>query len=70
MSKKRISCLRSGTAETLADFPALAASYLCGFYFYGGLIIWRAAPDRINRGFDERKAGRAIRRVIMFGDAA
>jgi S-(hydroxymethyl)glutathione dehydrogenase / alcohol dehydrogenase len=51
------------------DFPALARSYLRGELKLDGLVTQRIALDEVNRGFDDLRAGRAIRSVIVFGDA-
>jgi S-(hydroxymethyl)glutathione dehydrogenase / alcohol dehydrogenase len=70
MGEKRITRSSYGGAQTATDFPALARSYLQGDLKLDGLITQRIALEEINRGFDDLKAGRAIRSVIMFGDAA
>jgi S-(hydroxymethyl)glutathione dehydrogenase/alcohol dehydrogenase len=69
MGEKRITRSSYGGARTATDFPALAQSYLRGDLLLDGLITQRIALEDINRGFDDLKAGRAIRSVIMFGDA-
>jgi S-(hydroxymethyl)glutathione dehydrogenase/alcohol dehydrogenase len=68
MGEKRITRSSYGGAQTATDFPALARSYLRGELKLDGLITQRIALDEINRGFDDLKAGRAIRSVIVFGD--
>jgi S-(hydroxymethyl)glutathione dehydrogenase / alcohol dehydrogenase len=70
MGEKRITRSSYGGAQTATDFPALAASYLRGDLFLDELITQRIGLEEINRGFDDLKAGRAIRSVIVFGDAA
>ncbi len=70
MGEKRITRSSYGGARTATDFPALAESYLCGDLQLDGLITHRIGLDDINQGFDDLKAGRAIRSVIVFGDAA
>ena len=70
MGEKRITRSSYGGAQTATDFPALARSYLRGELLLDGLITQRLALEEINRGFDDLKAGRTIRSVIMFGDAA
>jgi len=70
MGEKRITRSSYGGAQTATDFPALARSYLRGELLLDGLITQRIALEEINRGFDDLKAGRTIRSVIMFGDAA
>ena len=69
MGEKRITRSSYGGARTATDFPALARSYLGGELKLDGLITQRIALEEINRGFDDLKAGRAIRSVIVFGDA-
>jgi len=70
MGEKRITRSSYGGARTATDFPSLAQSYLRGDLFLDQLITQRIALDEINRGFDDLKAGRAIRSVIVFGDPA
>jgi S-(hydroxymethyl)glutathione dehydrogenase / alcohol dehydrogenase len=69
MGEKRITRSSYGGAQTATDFPALAESYLRGDLMLDGLITRRIALEDINRGFDDLRAGRAIRSVIVFGDA-
>ncbi len=68
MGEKRITRSSYGGAQTATDFPALARSYLLGELQLDGLITQRIGLDDINRGFDDLKAGRAIRSVIVFGE--
>jgi S-(hydroxymethyl)glutathione dehydrogenase / alcohol dehydrogenase len=70
MGEKRITRSSYGGARTATDFPALAQSYLRGELKLDGLITQRIGLEEINRGFDDLKAGRAIRSVIVFGDVA
>jgi S-(hydroxymethyl)glutathione dehydrogenase/alcohol dehydrogenase len=70
MGEKRITRSSYGGARTATDFPALARSYLAGDLKLDGLITQRIGLDDINRGFDDLKAGRAIRSVIVFGDGS
>lgn len=70
MGEKRITRSSYGGAQAATDFPLLARSYLRGELKLDGLITQRIALEEINRGFDDLKAGRAIRTVIGFGDAA
>ncbi len=67
MGEKRITRASYGGAQTATDFPALARSYLRGELKLDSLITQRIALDDINRGFDDLRAGRAIRSVIVFG---
>jgi S-(hydroxymethyl)glutathione dehydrogenase/alcohol dehydrogenase len=69
MGEKRITRSSYGGAQTATDFPALARSYLRGDLKLDGLVTQRIALEDINRGFDDLKAGRAIRSVIVFGGA-
>ncbi len=69
MGEKRITRSSYGGAQTATDFPALARSYLRGELKLDGLITQRIALEDINRGFDDLKAGRAIRSVIVFDGA-
>jgi S-(hydroxymethyl)glutathione dehydrogenase / alcohol dehydrogenase len=68
MGEKRITRSSYGGMRTAEDFPTLARSYLSGDRKLGGLIAQRIGLGDINRGFDDLKAGRAIRSVIVFGD--
>ncbi len=68
MGEKRITRSSYGSAQTATDFPALARSYLRGDLKLDSVITQRIALEDINRGFDDLKAGRAIRSVIVFGD--
>jgi S-(hydroxymethyl)glutathione dehydrogenase/alcohol dehydrogenase len=68
MGEKRITRSSYGGARTATDFPALARSYLRGDLRLDELITQRISLDEVNRGFDDLKAGRAIRSVIMFGE--
>jgi S-(hydroxymethyl)glutathione dehydrogenase/alcohol dehydrogenase len=70
MGEKRITRSSYGGAQTATDFPALARSYLSGALKLDGLITQRISLEEINRGFDDLKAGRAIRSVIVFGGAS
>jgi S-(hydroxymethyl)glutathione dehydrogenase/alcohol dehydrogenase len=69
MGEKRLTRSSYGGARTATDFPALAQSYLRGDLKLDGLITQSIALEDINRGFSDLKAGRAIRSVIVFGDA-
>lgn len=70
MGEKRITRSSYGGAQTATDFPALARSYLRGELKLDELITQRIALEQINRGFDDLKTGRAIRSVVVFGEAA
>jgi Zn-dependent alcohol dehydrogenase len=69
IDEKRITRSRYRGAQTATDFPTLAL-YLRGDLLLDGLITQRITLQEINRGFDNLKAGRAIRPVIVFGDVA
>ena len=66
MGEKRITRSSYGGAQATHDFPALAGSYLRGELQLDGLITRRIGLDDINEGFDDLRAGRAIRSVIVF----
>jgi S-(hydroxymethyl)glutathione dehydrogenase/alcohol dehydrogenase len=69
MGEKRITRSSYGGAQTATDFPALARSYLRGDLKLDGMITQRITLGEINRGFADLRAGRAIRSVVVFGDA-
>lgn len=66
MGEKRIVRSSYGGARPQQDFPMLAQSYLDGRLMLDELITARIPLDRINEGFADLKAGRAIRSVIVF----
>jgi S-(hydroxymethyl)glutathione dehydrogenase/alcohol dehydrogenase len=66
MGEKRITRSSYGGAQASQDFPTLARSYLSGELDLDGLITQRIALEQINEGFDDLRAGRAIRSVIVF----
>jgi S-(hydroxymethyl)glutathione dehydrogenase/alcohol dehydrogenase len=68
MGEKRIKRSSYGGAQTAQDFPLLARSYLNGGLKLDELITRRICLDQINEGFDDLRAGRAIRTVIVFED--
>jgi S-(hydroxymethyl)glutathione dehydrogenase/alcohol dehydrogenase len=70
MGEKRITRSSYGGVQTAQDFPMLAQAWLDGRLDLDGLITQRIGLDAINEGFDDLRAGRAIRSVITFGDAA
>jgi S-(hydroxymethyl)glutathione dehydrogenase/alcohol dehydrogenase len=71
MGEKRITRSSYGGAQAANDFPLLSRAYLGGTLDLDGLITRRIALGQINEGFDDLRAGRAIRSVIVFdqGDA-
>jgi S-(hydroxymethyl)glutathione dehydrogenase / alcohol dehydrogenase len=70
MGGKRITRPSRGGARMAIDLPALGRSDLRGETGLDGLITQRIALKGIHRGFADLKAGRAIRSVIVYGDAA
>jgi S-(hydroxymethyl)glutathione dehydrogenase / alcohol dehydrogenase len=66
MSEKRIRRSSYGGARPARDFPLLAQAYLDGRLKLDELISGRIILDDINRGFDDLRAGNAIRTVIEF----
>jgi S-(hydroxymethyl)glutathione dehydrogenase/alcohol dehydrogenase len=70
MQEKRITRSSYGGAQTASDFPALARSYLSGALNLDELISRRICLDEINSGFDDLRARRGVRSVIMFDDRA
>jgi S-(hydroxymethyl)glutathione dehydrogenase / alcohol dehydrogenase len=66
MGEKRIRRSSYGGARPARDFPLLAQAYLDGRLKLDDLITGRIALDDINRGFDDLRAGKAIRTVIEF----
>ena len=65
-SEKRIRRSSYGGARPARDFPLLAQAYLDGRLKLDELISGRIILDDINRGFDDLRAGNAIRTVIEF----
>jgi S-(hydroxymethyl)glutathione dehydrogenase / alcohol dehydrogenase len=66
MGEKRIRRSSYGGARPARDFPLLAQAYLDGRLKLDELITGRISLDDINRGFDDLRAGKAIRTVIQF----
>jgi S-(hydroxymethyl)glutathione dehydrogenase/alcohol dehydrogenase len=66
MGEKRITRSSYGGAQAAHDFPLLSRAYLGGTLDLDGLITRRIRLDEINEGFDDLRAGRAIRSVIVF----
>jgi S-(hydroxymethyl)glutathione dehydrogenase/alcohol dehydrogenase len=66
MGEKRITRSSYGGAQAAHDFPLLSRAYLDGALDLDGLITRRIALEEINDGFDDLRAGRAIRSVIVF----
>ncbi len=69
MGEKRITRSSYGGARTSEDVPMLAQAALDGRLDLGGLVTQHIALDDIDRGFDDLRAGRAIRSVIVFEGA-
>jgi S-(hydroxymethyl)glutathione dehydrogenase/alcohol dehydrogenase len=66
MGEKRIRRSSYGGARPARDFPLLAQAYLDGRLKLDELITGRIGLDDINRGFDDLRAGKAIRTVVQF----
>jgi S-(hydroxymethyl)glutathione dehydrogenase / alcohol dehydrogenase len=66
MGEKRIRRSSYGGARPARDFPLLAQAYLDGRLKLDELISGRITLEEINRGFDDLRAGKAIRTVIQF----
>jgi len=66
MGEKRIRRSSYGDARPARDFPLLAQAYLDGKLKLDELITGRLKLDDINRGFDDLRAGKAVRTVIEF----
>jgi S-(hydroxymethyl)glutathione dehydrogenase / alcohol dehydrogenase len=66
MGEKRFRRSSYGGARPLRDFPMLVAAYLDGRLKLDELITGRIGLENINRGFDDLRAGRAIRTVVQF----
>ena len=69
MGEKRITVQLWRRADR-DGFSGAGRSYLRGELKPDGLITQRIGLEEINRGFDDLKARRAIRSVIVFGDVA
>jgi S-(hydroxymethyl)glutathione dehydrogenase / alcohol dehydrogenase len=68
MGEKRITRSSYGGAQAAHDFPLLSRAYLGGTLDLDGLITRRIRLEEINDGFDDLRAGRAIRSVIVFDE--
>jgi S-(hydroxymethyl)glutathione dehydrogenase / alcohol dehydrogenase len=66
MGEKRFRRSSYGGARPQHDFPMLVAAYLEGHLKLDELITARIGLEDINRGFEDLRAGRAIRTVIEF----
>src|SRR6201998_1378126 len=66
MGEKRIRRSSYCAARPARDFPLLAQAYLDGRLKLDELITGRIGLDDIHRGFDDLRAGNAIRTVIQF----
>ena len=66
MGEKRFTRSSYGGARVAEDFPALAAAYLDGRLDLDRMITRRIGLAEINEGFDDLRAGRAIRSVVVF----
>ena len=66
MGEKRIVRSSYGGARPNRDFPLLARAYLDGTLDLDSYVTRHLALEEINSGFDDLRAGRGIRSVIMF----
>ncbi|HEY6979374.1 Zn-dependent alcohol dehydrogenase [Reyranella sp.] len=66
MGEKRIVRSSYGGARPARDFPRLARAYLDGKLQLDPYLTRRLQLEEINAGFDDLKAGRGIRSVIVF----
>jgi S-(hydroxymethyl)glutathione dehydrogenase/alcohol dehydrogenase len=65
MGEKRITRSSYGGARPRRDFPWLVQSFLKGKIDLESLITRRISLDQINAGFDDMRAGKGIRTVVM-----
>jgi S-(hydroxymethyl)glutathione dehydrogenase/alcohol dehydrogenase len=65
MGEKRITRSSYGGARPRRDFPWLVNSYLAGRFNLESLITRRIDLSEVNSGFDDMRAGKGIRTVIM-----
>jgi S-(hydroxymethyl)glutathione dehydrogenase/alcohol dehydrogenase len=66
MGEKRIVRSSYGGARPARDFPRLARAYLDGKLRLDPYVTRHLKLEEINAGFDDLKAGRGIRSVVMF----
>ena len=66
MGEKRIVRSSYGGARPARDFPRLAKAYLDGKLLLDPYVTRHLELEEINAGFDDLKAGRGIRSVVMF----
>jgi S-(hydroxymethyl)glutathione dehydrogenase/alcohol dehydrogenase len=66
MGEKRIVRSSYGGARPNRDFPMLARAYLDGKLDLDSFVTRRIELAEINQGFDDLRAGRGIRSVILF----
>jgi S-(hydroxymethyl)glutathione dehydrogenase/alcohol dehydrogenase len=66
MGEKRIVRSSYGGARPARDFPRLAKAYLDGKLLLDPYVTRQLKLEEINAGFDDLKAGRGIRSVVMF----
>lgn len=69
MGEKQITRASYGGAQAARDLPLLARAYLDGKLQLDPLVTRRIRLEDINQGFDDLRAGRAIRSVIVFDPA-
>jgi S-(hydroxymethyl)glutathione dehydrogenase / alcohol dehydrogenase len=56
-----------GSADPVRDVPILAGHYLRGDLVLDELITRRITLDELDDAFDELRAGRGVRSVVVFG---
>src|SRR6185437_1306419 len=66
MGEKRIVRSSYGGARPNRDFPMLARAYLDGRLELDAYVTRHLKLEEINSGFDDLRAGRGIRSVILF----
>lgn len=66
MGEKRIVRSSYGGARPARDFPRLAKAYLDGKLDLDAYVTRHLRLEEVNSGFDDLRAGRGIRSVIMF----
>jgi S-(hydroxymethyl)glutathione dehydrogenase/alcohol dehydrogenase len=65
MGEKRITRSSYGGARPRRDFPWLVQAFLAGKFDLASLITRRISLAEVNSGFDDMRAGKGIRTVIM-----
>lgn len=65
--QKRLQGSLFGASSPLADIPAQLRRYQLGQLELDGLVTTRYRLEDINQGFDDMRAGRNLRGVVVFG---